>query len=256
VAEPALQLARDGDVAILRLDRPEAKNSLRLDDIRLLRELLERVAASDARCLLLRGTGDAFCAGRDLKETDPERDDTNAILAELINPVLLRLHALPIPSLALVHGPALGLGLGLALACDITVVAENALLGSPFRGIGCVLDSGGHYFLERRLGRHKTAELIFTGRLLSGREAAAINLVNRAVAALDLDVEGLKLAREIAAGPTASFRASKQILGGDRGLREVLELEARYQAEALASRDGREGIRAFQEKRKPKFVGR
>ena len=255
MAESAIVLDRDGDLAVLRLDRPGAKNSLRLDDIRLLRDLLERVAASDARCLLLRGTGDAFCAGRDLKETDPERDDTRAILAELINPVLLQLDGLPIPSLALVRGPALGLGLGLALACDITLVAENALLGSPFRAIGCVLDSGGHHFLERRLGRHKAAELIFTGRLLSGREAAALGLVNRAVAALDLDAEGLRLAREIAAGPTAAFRASKQILGEDRGLPEVLDLEARYQAEALASRDGREGIRAFQEKRKPRFVG-
>jgi 2-(1,2-epoxy-1,2-dihydrophenyl)acetyl-CoA isomerase len=255
VAEPAIILERDGDVAIIRLDRPEARNSLRLDDIRLLRDLLDRVAASDARCLLLCGTGDAFCAGRDLKETDPERDDTRAILAELINPLLLRLHDLPIPSLALVRGPALGLGLGLALACDITVVAENALVGSPFRAIGCILDAGGHYFLQHRLGRHKAAELVFTGRLLSGREAAAVGLVNRAVAALDLDAEGLKLAQEIAAGPTAAFRASKRILGGDRGLAEVLDLEARYQAEALASRDGREGIRAFQEKRKARFIG-
>jgi enoyl-CoA hydratase/carnithine racemase len=169
--------------------------------------------------------------------------------------VLLRLYHLPIPTVALVRGPALGLGFGLALACDITLVADDALLGSPFRTIGCVLDSGGHYFLERRLGRHRAAELVFTGRLLSGREAAQIGLVNRALAAVDLDAHGLELAREIAAGPTAAFRSSKEILRGDRALPEILELEARYQAEALASRDGREGIRAFQEKRKPKFIG-
>lgn len=255
MAEPAIILERDDDVALLRLNRPEARNSLRLDDIRRLAGLLEEVASSGARCLVLRGSGAAFCAGRDLKETDPERDDTRAILGGLINPLLLRLCDLPIPTIAMVRGPALGLGLGLVLACDIALVAEDALLGSPFRAIGCVLDSGGHYFLARRLGRHRAAELIFTGRLVSGREAAVIGLVNRAVAALDLEAQALLLAHDIVAGPTAAFRAAKQILAGDRDLPEVLDLEAQYQAAALASRDGREGIRAFQEKRKPRFTG-
>jgi enoyl-CoA hydratase/carnithine racemase len=253
--EPAILRESLGDVAVLRLNRPQARNSLRLEDIRLLREEIESIGASPARCLLLAGTGDAFCAGRDLKEMDPERNDAMAVLAELINPLILSLRRLALPTVAAIRGPALGLGFGLALACDVSLVAENAVLGSPFRNIGCVLDSGGHFFLAERLGPHRAAELIFTGRLLSGREAAAIGLVNRAVPALTLAAESEKLAASIASGPTGSFRASKEILVQPRPLAEVLELEAKFQAAALESHDGREGILAFQEKRKPRFVG-
>lgn len=255
MSEPAILRESRGDVAVIRLNRPQAKNSLRLDDIRWLHREIRSIAASPARCLMLTGAGDAFCAGRDLKEMEPERNDALAVLAELINPLILDLRQLPIPTLAAIRGPALGLGLGLALACDVSLVAENAVLGSPFRSIGCVLDSGGHFFLAERLGPHRAAELIFTGRLLSGREAAAIGLVNRAVPALTLAGESEKIAADIAAGPTASFRASKEILARPRQLADVLELEAKFQAAALESHDGREGIRAFQEKRKPQFVG-
>jgi 2-(1,2-epoxy-1,2-dihydrophenyl)acetyl-CoA isomerase len=251
----AILFERQDDLGMLTLNRPQARNSLRLDDVRLLGERLTEAMSSGVRCLMLSGAGDAFCAGRDLKETDPENDDTRAILRDVINPVLLSLYDLPLPTIAVVKGPALGLGFGLALACDLTLAAENAVLGSPFRNIGCVLDSGGHYFMERRIGRHRAAELIFTGRLISGREAAQLGLINRAIGALALDAEAEALAREIATGPTAAFRASKRILNNDAGMSNVLDLEAAAQAEALASRDGREGIRAFQEKRKPRFTG-
>lgn len=251
----AIRVERQGAVAVVTLNRPDSKNSLRLSDISALSAVLDGIPGSGARALLLRGEGGSFCAGRDLKETDPETDDTLAILRDVINPVFLKLRDLPIPTVAAVRGPALGLGLGLALACDVTYVAEDAVLGSPFRNIGAILDSGGHHFLADRIGPHRAMELIVSGRLISGREAAAMGIVNRAFGALDLDQAAGEFARSAAAGPTLAFGFSKTILRVPRTLEEVLELEARYQAEALRSNDARAGIRAFQEKRKPVFTG-
>jgi enoyl-CoA hydratase/carnithine racemase len=154
-----------------------------------------------------------------------------------------------------VRGPALGFGLGLALACDVTVASEDAIFGSPFRRIGAVLDSGGHYFLQRRLGRHRAAELVFTGRMLNGRQAADLGLINEAVAADALAARTAELAALIANGPTAAFRATKHILEQDRSFAEVLELEARFQKEVTRGPDGQEGLAAFRERRSPVFKG-
>lgn len=255
-ARPAVRLAIAGSVATITIDRPEAKNALTVEQIERFGALVGDAVVEEVRCLVVRGVGGAFCAGRDLKSADPEHDDTEAILERSINPALRAVHDAPMPTLAVVHGPALGFGFGLALACDITLVADDARLGSPFRNIGAVLDSGGHWFLRERIGRHRAAELVFTGRLLSGREAAAIGLVNASHAALDLDAIAYAMARAIGSGPTGAFRATKTILDTATDYHETLRLEAVHQARALAGADGREGIRAFQEKRRPSFVGR
>jgi len=250
-----IRLTTAQGLSVLRIERPEVKNSLTLAQIADLRRALDEVAASAARCVLLMGSGGSFCAGRDLKEVDLEGEDTYSVMGSLINPLLQKLWNLPMPTVAAVQGPALGLGLGLALCCDLVWVAENALLGSPFRNFGGVTDSGGHYFLATRLGVHLAAELIFTGRLLSGSEAARLGLVNRAVPAPTLEAESLELCRQIAAGPTAAFRATKQILRELGSFEQVIELEARHMDTVLKGRDGREGISAFREKRAPRFTG-
>lgn len=253
--ENVVEQERRGDTTVVRLNRPGTKNSLTLGQMTQLGNAIQAVAKSGARCVLLVGAGGAFCAGRDLKETDPENDDTRGIMTSLINPLLLAVRSLPMPTVAAVHGPALGVGLGLALCCDIVLAAENAVLGSPFRNFGGVLDSGGHYFLERRVGRHRAAELIFTGRLITGREAAVMGLVNRALPAPELEPAALELCAQIASGPTAAFRATKSILGKDRAFEEVLGLEAKYMDAVLKGPDGKEGIKAFKEKRTPRFTG-
>jgi len=250
-----IQRSFDGDVAIIRIRRPEAKNSLTLAQMGELRSAVDEVAASPARCLFFTGCESAFCAGRDLKEADLEREDTYTVMTTVIHPLVQAVRNLPIPSVAAVQGPALGLGLGLALSCDLVWVAENAVLGSPFRNFGGVTDSGGHYFLATRLGPHRAAELIFTGRLISGAEAAHWGLVNRAVPAAVLERESLELCRHIASGPTAAFRATKRILCEDRSFEAVLDLEARSMDQVLKGADGHEGLKAFREKRTPKFSG-
>lgn len=256
MSEATVGLRFDGRVAELSFNRPDKKNSLRPEELALIDRHLDAVAASAARCLLLYGQGGSFSAGRDIGNADPATDDNEAVLKQVINPVVRRLREFPLPSIAAVEGPALGIGFGLAVACDITLVADDALLGSPFRTIGCILDCGGHYVMAERIGPHRAAELIYTGRLISGREAAAIGLVNRAVGAADLLAEARRMARQIADGPTAAFRISKRILLAKAEYDRALDLEAEGQAEALRTADGIEGFKAFQEKRRPQFQGR
>ncbi len=254
MSEP-FRMVQEGSALVLEIDRPQAKNSLKLVEMEMLGESLASERVRTARCVVIRGNGSSFCAGRDVREINPESEDAYDVLRNRIGPILQRLYTLPVPTIASVRGPALGFGLGLALACDITIAADDAIFGSPFRRIGAVLDSGGHYFLQRRLGRHRAAELIFTGRLLSGREAAELGLINEAVAPEALASRIAELAGSIANGPTAAFRASKQILEEDRSFAEVLDLEAHWQKEVTKGLDGREGLAAFRERRNPEFKG-
>ncbi len=254
--DATISLLVDGAVSEIVLARPEKRNALRPHEVELLASHLDDVEKSAARCLILRGAGGSFCAGRDISDADPATEDNEALIRDVINPVLQKLYEFPLPTLAIVEGPCLGLGFGLALACDIALVAENALLGSPFRRIGSIPDSGAHFFLSQRIGPHRAAELIFSGRLISGREAAAIGLVNKAYGALDLSSAGRALAVSIASGPTEAFKLSKAILRQHAPYPDTLRTEAVYQAQAVRTEDGLEGFRAFQEKREPFFVGR
>ena len=168
----------------ITLNRPDVVNSLDEAMVAALHDALDRCA--DARVVVIRGSGRGFSAGRDLSNATPLEEDARAILADLFNPVVARLRDLPMPTIAAVHGAALGVGFGIAMACDIVIAAERSRLGSPFANIGCVLDSGGHAALVQRVGPHRALELIYTSRLLDGSEAAAIGLVNEAVADDDL----------------------------------------------------------------------
>ena len=254
MSEP-FRLFDEGGALVLELDRPAAKNSLKLVEMEQLGQALQSDRVLSSRCLVVRGSGSSFCSGRDVREIDPAMEDAYEVLKNRIGPILESLYTLPVPTIASVRGPALGFGLGLALACDLTIAAEDAMFGSPFRRIGAVLDSGGHYFLQRRLGRHRAAELVFTGRMLNGREAAELGLINEAVPTEMLSERTSDLASSIAKGPTAAFRATKQILEADRSFPEVLELEARWQKQVTSGADGREGLAAFRERRAPVFKG-
>lgn len=252
----ALRLELAGGVASIVIDRPEKKNSLTVDQMGQVGTLVEQAVEKGARCIVIKGVSDVFSAGRDLQGVDTQNEDTLAIIREVINPSLAKVRNCPVPTIASVKGPALGFGFGLALACDMTYAADNALLGSPFRNIGLILDSGGHFYLKDRVGAHRAAEIIFTGKMFSGKDAAKMGLINRSLGAMDLDEFVQALARSIASGPTAAFKATKEILACGDGYDAMAELEAHHQSTLIRGEDGTEGIRAFQEKRKPKFVGR
>jgi len=246
-------------VAELVLNRPDKMNAMNADMVREIKESLDAAESVGSRAFLVRGDGRAFCSGRDLADADPLHEDGEAILRDVFNPVIEQMAGLTVPSIAAVHGACLGTGLGLALACDIVYAADDARIGSPFARIGAVLDSGAHAAFVARLGSHRALELIYTGRLLSGREAAEWGLVNRSVAGADLVRRTRELASTIARGPTSAFRESKQIvrriLDEAPPLTDILAAEAAAQGRASRTHDYQDGIAAFQEKRKPAFTG-
>ena len=253
-------LNMEGGVAELVLNRPDKLNAMNDVMVRELLQSLEQAESSGARALLVRGEGRAFCSGRDLAGADPLHEDGEAILREVFNPVMERMANLTAPTIAAVHGACLGTGLGLALACDILYAADDARIGSPFARIGAVLDSGAHAAFVARVGPHRALELVYTGRLLSGREAAAWGLVNRSVAGADLVRRTRELATTIARGPTAAFleskRLTRRILDEGPTFTELLAAEAAAQGRASRTHDYQDGITAFQEKRRPSFTGK
>lgn len=252
----SLIVIKEKGLTTITLNRPQKKNSLSIEGMLEIGAAVRAACDNGSRAIRIRGSGGSFCAGRDLTGVDPATDDTLNLLRNQINPVLATIRQCPVPTFAEVEGPALGFGFGLALACDIVYVSETALMGSPFRNIGLVMDSGGHYYLRERLGRAQAAELIFTGRLISGLEAARIGLVNRAVPAPDLEAVSQKLLAAIVSGPTQAFAATKRILDEGETYEQVADLEAVAQAMLMGTDDARDGLKAFQEKRKPAFTGR
>ena len=256
----SVDLSVEGGVAEIVLNRPDKLNAMNDAMVAELNDCLDRAEGQRARAMLIRGEGPAFSAGRDLADAKPGDEDAQAIIERTFNPLITRIATFPAPTFACVHGACLGAGLGIALACDVVYIADDAKVGSPFARIGAVLDSGGHSFFVTRLGTHRALELIYTGRLISGTEAAALGLVNQSMPASAVLEHARKIAAEVANGPTAAFMESKRLVRRideeALGLMAVLKCEAQAQGAAGRTADYKEGIGAFQQKRKPKFVGK
>ena len=255
-----IDLTISDDVATVVLNAPSTLNSLDEQALRDLGRAYDEADAAGVRALVLRGEGRAFCAGRDISAVDPRDDDVMGYLGGLVTPLLQRMARFPAPTFAAAHGACLGVGLGLLIATDVVYVAESAKIGSPFAALGATLDSGGHALFVDRLGAHKTLDLIYTGRLMTGTEAVTSGLFSRVLP----DDEVLQTTTEAAAtaarGATAAFLASKQLVSRIRDERlalwESIEVENTAQAALCDTDDYREGFAAFQEKRKPEFHGR
>lgn len=255
----SVRLDVEGAVGELVLDRPERINALDEAAVAEFQARLDDAERAGVRALVLHGEGRGFCSGRDLTGADPTNEDATEILNRTFNPLVERIVGFPAPTFAAVHGACLGAGFGIALACDVVCAADDARLGSPFARLGAVVDSGAHAFLVERIGTHRALELIYSGRLISGRDAASMGLVNRSIGSVRLLEEVRRLAAGVASGPTQAFLASKRIvrqIADERlSLAEVLAAEATAQGDISQSHDYREGVLAFQEKRTPQFLG-
>ncbi len=249
-------VAWDRGVATVSFDLAQPKNSFRTADVKRLGAILDEVVANEARCVMLCGAQDVFSAGWDVTSIRPGKEDAAALIRDVVAPFCLKLRSLPVPTVSAIRGVALGFGLGLALSCDISLAEDDARVGSPFRNIGMVPDTGTHHYFLTRLGYAKSAELIFTGRLIDGAEATAIGLVDGSAPRGAVAAAAHKLALSIADGPTAAFRLSKEILLAGGSLGEVMAHEGHQLARAFQTADLKEGIRAFQERRAPVFTGR
>ncbi|WP_091231128.1 enoyl-CoA hydratase/isomerase family protein [Microbacterium sp. 3J1] len=255
-----IDLVIDDDVATVVLNAPSKLNALDERAVSDLGEAYREAEAAGVRALVLRGEGRAFCAGRDISAVDPRADDVIGYLGELVTPLLQRMSRFPAPTFAVAHGACLGVGLGLLIATDVVYVAESAKIGSPFAALGAALDSGGHALFVERLGAHRTLDLIYTGRLMSGTEAVSAGLFSRVLPDDEVISATTDAAAAAAHGATAAFLASKQLVARIRderlGLWDSIGMENAAQAALSSTDDYREGFAAFQQKRRPEFRGR
>lgn len=249
-------------VARITLNRPQAANSINLELARELRQAADRCEAdSRVRAVILTGAGTKmFSAGGDLKTFAALGDDIGAVVREItlhLHAAVSRLTRMRAPVIAAVNGAAAGAGMSLALAADLVLAAESATFSMAYTAAGLSPDGSASYFLPRLVGLRRAQELMLTNRRLSAAEAAVWGLVTRVVPDAALMPQAEALARALANGPTHAFGAVKQLLveGAVAALETQLELEARTIAAIAQTQDAREGVRAFAEKRAPKFVG-
>ncbi len=248
----------EGDVLVLAINRPEAKNALTQ---RTYAELTDAVRNATARCLIITGSADSFCAGDDVKQVMASTDDPPAerLAADpRLTPLAGALLGTDIPVIAAVNGPAVGWGMELALMADIRIASNRASFGELFvlRGLNC--DVAGLGRLAQAVGREKAAELLFTGDVIDADEARGIGLVSKVVAHDDLPETAMALAQRIAANPPLAVQTIK------RGLRTALDPDwddlgtwvSTNLARLFATDDHREGVASFLEKRPPTFTGR
>jgi 2-(1,2-epoxy-1,2-dihydrophenyl)acetyl-CoA isomerase len=252
------RVEREGGVATVTLDRPEALNALtRASRVALARDLRELSADQAVRCVVLTGAGRAFCAGQDLREPDALAD-VAVTIRETYVPIIQAIAELPKPVIAAVNGAAAGAGLSIALACDLRYLAEDAVLMMAFSNIGLVPDCGGSWLLPRAVGYARAFELAASGRRVEAGEALALGLVQRVLPRGDVLPAAQELAAQLAARPTLALAWTKRLMRAaqQRALADTMEMEAQLQASAVATHDHAEGFAAFLEKRAPRFEGR
>jgi 2-(1,2-epoxy-1,2-dihydrophenyl)acetyl-CoA isomerase len=245
-------------VATITLNRPESLNALNVAMRLELLAALKDIRRDDAvRAVVLTGEGRGFCSGADLRGGSAEREFRRVVTTEY-NPLIQAIRELPKPVIAAVNGVAAGAGVSLALACDLIWAAEEARFIQAFVKIGLVPDSGSTRTLVRALGRHRAAQLIFSGEPLSAAEAYAAGLVNAVVPQAELGEAVAKVAAGLAAGPTRAIGYAKRLINHaeDASLDASLAMEAGLQELAGRTDDHAEGVAAFGEKREPRFVGR
>ena len=271
---PDLLAHVEGRIATLTMNRPARRNALSAGMLQgLAAALAEAELAPDVGCVVLTGAEGAFCAGGDVKgmseshtRSDSDAGERRATLDEAIHQQRLsqretagRLWKMPKPTIAMLPGPAAGAGLSLALACDFRVASADAILTTAFAKVGFAGDYGGTFFMTQLIGAAKTRELYFLSERLDAAEAERLGLVHRVVPAAELEKATFELAGRLARGPAVAYRYMKENInraatGGD--VDECLDLEATHHVHSGLTRDHKNAVQAFMEKRTPEFEGR
>ncbi|MEP9363941.1 enoyl-CoA hydratase-related protein [Nocardioides sp. CN2-186] len=260
---PVLLDIADG-VATITLNRPEAYNSLDVATKELLLEIVQQVADDPAvRCVVLTGTGKAFCTGQDLKEHvqllhNGGSDVLFTTVDKHYNPTVTALAGMAKPVIAAVNGVAAGAGSSLAFACDLRIVADTAGFNLAFANVALSCDTGASYTLQRLVGRAKAIELLYFPSTISAQDALELGLATSVVPADELAAEVASLAARLAAGPTVALGAMRQSVAFSAGhsFEDSLEFESAMMTKTGATADHAAAVAAFVAKEKPVFEGR
>ncbi len=267
-----LTAAIEDGVAVLTMNRPERRNALSGGMLNAMAAALAACESDSAvACVVLTGAGGAFCAGGDVKgmadgtgggsTASAGADLDSRIHAQRISQraTAARLYRMPKPTIAAIPGAAAGAGLSLALACDLRIASEGAVMTTAFAKVGFSGDYGGTYFLSQLVGTAKARELYYLSDRIDMKEALRLGLVNWVVPADQLPAETLKLAQRLAKGPRVAYRYMKENInrvatGAD--VEDCMDLEATHHVHTGLTEDHKEAAKAFVEKREPAFKGR
>lgn len=251
-------------VATITLNRPEAMNSLdNATKVQLLGALREVADDSAVRCMVITGSGRAFCTGQDLKEHISllESGGSDALFTtvdEHYNPIVTAIAEMDKPVVAAVNGVAAGAGASIAMACDLRVVAEGAGFNLAFAGVALSCDTGASIHLPQLVGRAKAMELLYFPRTVPAQEALELGLATAVVPVEDFDTEIDALATRLAAGPTVAFGAMRRSVAfaAHHDFAEALAFESEQMTRTGSTHDHRAAVEAFVAKQRPQFEGR
>lgn len=254
-----ITLEIENDIAVLRLDRPDRMNALSTQMRAEVTDAMRFAPQEGARVVVLTGNGKAFCSGQDLSDSGTAAAlDLERVLRDEYVPMLKAISECPVPTICAVNGPAAGAGANLALVADVVIATESAYFLQAFTRIGLIPDAGGTFWLPRQMGAAKAMGAALFAEPITAREADKWGMIWEAVPDAEFEAHWRGRAEHLAKGPTAAYRNLKQAIRGswENGLDAQLDLEARLQGECGNSRDFKEGVVAFQEKRKAIFEGR
>lgn len=251
------------ETAYITLDNPDMRNALTIEMAHGIKAAIGEVTDSDARCVVLQGTDDAFCAGGDIQSmleavsADADMDQMIEEVGKPVNKTVQDVYECPLPTIARVDGPAYGAGGSMAVACDIVLASDRAELSFGFQRIGLSIDSGTSYLLPRLVGENTAKQLVYTDAALAADEAADLGLVQEVFPTDSFAEDSQEIIDQVAGGPTVALQNTKSLIqnGLDRTMDEAIEHEVDSLKEVFRTDDFAEGVTAFMERRRPEFEG-
>ncbi len=258
-----LEIEDDGP-ATITLNQPDRRNAFSAEIHDGFVAAFEEIEGSDARCVVIEGAGGAFSAGGDVKrmvdalEEDIPADERARSLEQRTKEMMTALVDCPIPTIAVIDGPAVGAGANLAIGCDVQLASDRSVFGFVFRQVGLSVDAGTSYLLPRIVGENVAKELVLTGDLIDADRAKDLGLVNHVYDAEEFDERADEFVEKVVSGPPIALRHANRLVGEglEKSLEQALTDEAVAQGIVFETEDHAEGVNAFLEDRDPEFEGR
>jgi 2-(1,2-epoxy-1,2-dihydrophenyl)acetyl-CoA isomerase len=250
-----------GSIGTMTFNRPDVYNAMNSELILAMRDVTTEIAASKTlRALILKGAGKAFLAGGDVGQFHRQRDDMGDIKAmgDALHEGIKNIHNMPFPVIAQIQGACAGAGLSVAMAADFAIASDAAQFNTAYTKIGLSPDGGSTFFLPRYVGMKRAIELTMLADMFDAKAAADMGIINRVVPVEALETEVAALAERLSNGATQAFARAKKLINQSfiTPIDKQLDDEMAYFAECAVTDDFKEGVSAFVEKRKPRFVGK